>query len=51
MSIEFDPAALAASVTLPTRAVIGGRSVAAAAGGTFATTNPATGAGTLGAAA
>ncbi len=43
MSIEFDPAALAASVTLPTRAVIGGRSVEAAAGGTFATTNPATG--------
>ena len=39
-----DPAALAASVQPPTRAVIGGRSVDSASGKTFATLNPATGA-------
>ncbi|HCE04542.1 MAG TPA: aldehyde dehydrogenase, partial [Acidobacteria bacterium] len=38
-----DPAALAASVRPPTRAVIGGRSVDAASGKTFATLDPATG--------
>ena len=38
-----DPAALAASVQPSTRAVIGGRSVEAVSGKTFATLNPATG--------
>ena len=38
-----DPAALAASVRPSTRAVIGGRSVDAASGKTFATLDPATG--------
>ena len=39
-----DPAALAASLDPPTRALIGGRSVESASGRTFATLNPATGA-------
>ena len=39
-----DPAALAASLDPPTRALIGGRSVESATGRTFATLNPATGA-------
>ncbi len=43
MSLHFDPAALAASVTPPTRMMIGGRSVESASGATFATYNPATG--------
>jgi gamma-glutamyl-gamma-aminobutyraldehyde dehydrogenase len=38
-----DPAALAASVQPPTRALIGGRSVESASGRTFATLDPATG--------
>ena len=45
MTIDLaDPAALAASIDPPTRALIGGRSVEAASGKTFATLNPATGA-------
>lgn len=44
MTLHFDPAALAASVTPPTRMMIGGRSVESASGATFATHNPATGA-------
>ena len=43
MTLQFDPAALAASVTPPTRMMIGGRSVESASGATFATFNPATG--------
>ena len=43
MTLQFDPAALAASVTPPTRMMIGGRSVESASGATFATLNPATG--------
>ena len=44
MTIDLaDPTALAASIDPPTRAVIGGRSVEAASGKTFATLNPATG--------
>jgi len=43
MSMNFDPVALAASVTPPTRMMIGGRSVESASGTTFATYNPATG--------
>ncbi|MED5220898.1 MAG: aldehyde dehydrogenase family protein, partial [Actinomycetota bacterium] len=39
-----DPAALAASLEPPSRALIGGRSVESASGRTFATLNPATGA-------
>ena len=37
MTLQFDPAALAASVTPPTRMMIGGRSVESASGATFAT--------------
>ena len=45
MKIDLtDPVALTASVRPPTRALIGGRSVDAASGRTFATLNPATGA-------
>ena len=43
MSLNFDPTALVGSVTPPTRMMIGGRSVEAASGRTFATHNPATG--------
>ncbi len=43
MTLTFDPAALAASVTPSTRMVIGGRSVESADGSTFATASPATG--------
>jgi gamma-glutamyl-gamma-aminobutyraldehyde dehydrogenase len=44
MTIDLaDPAALAASVQPPTRALIGGRSVESASGRTFATLDPATG--------
>ena len=43
MTLQFDPAALAASVTPPTRMMIGGRAVESASGKTFATYNPATG--------
>ena len=43
MNLTFDPVALAASVTPPTRMMIGGRSVEALSGSTFATFNPATG--------
>ncbi|MGZ0219106.1 MAG: dihydrodipicolinate synthase family protein, partial [Acidimicrobiales bacterium] len=43
MTFNFDPVALAASVTPSTRLVIGGRSVESASGATFATVNPATG--------
>lgn len=43
MTFNFDPVALAASVTPSTRLVIGGRSVDSASGATFTTVNPATG--------
>ena len=43
MTLAFDPTALVASVSPPTRMMIGGRSVEAASGKTFATANPATG--------